>query len=133
MDYFKQRPTRTKRAECAQRHPRTRAGEVEVARITHMAAVHRESVRLLARRDKQGRIRYRMADDYDVFYDLPIRSSRDALTLDEVVDQFVKSDPPAYDAELVPCWESKFHPRLGLRASKRGLIAEGFRVPGEPR
>jgi hypothetical protein len=129
MDYFKHLLTPKERDDDARYLPRLRSGEVEVARITNMAAVLRESIRLLARRNKQGRIRYRMADDYDVFYDLPIRSSRDALTLDEVIDQFVRTDPPAYDAVLVPFWESKFHPRIGFRAYKRGLIAEGYRIP----
>lgn len=98
-----------------------------------MAAVLQESTGLHAKRDKLGRIRYRLVDDYGTVFDLPVRSSREALTIDEIIDQFVKAEPSAYDPSLVPTWESRFYKKIAQRAYERGLIVGGLRIPNEPR
>ncbi|HRO98102.1 MAG TPA: hypothetical protein PLN54_01550 [Flavobacteriales bacterium] len=132
MDYFAKPISRNDRAFHNLHLPHLHKGEVEIARITNMAAVLQESIGLHAKRDKLGRIRYRLADEYHTVFDLPIRSSRDPLTIDEIIDQFVKSEPSAYDPALVPSWESRFYRKIAQRAYDRGLVLERLRMPDEP-
>lgn len=133
MDYFANPISRKDRAFHKHHFPHLRDGEVEIARITNMAAVLQESTGLHAKRDKLGRIRYRLANEYHTVFDLPIRSSRDPLTIDEIIDQFVKSQPSAYDPALVPSWESRFYKKIAQRAYERDLIVVGLRMPDDPR
>lgn len=99
-----------------------RKGEVVIAKMANHNAVLGESLLLVARSTTQGRIRYRLVDEYDTFFELPITSSTEPLTANEVLAMFTRCEPVAYDVELGPYFSSRFYMQLHKRAGKLGLV-----------
>ena len=111
MDYFK--PSLAKRAnERIYSGPSPRKGEVAIAHVVQTRAVLQEESALFAKRTKTGRIRYRLADDYETHFDLPVRTSGEPLTTQEVLDQFIKAEPFPFGDDTGPRFSSLFHKDL---------------------
>ena len=88
-------------------------GEVEIARLTLVNAVHGEVTSLRARpaSDATG-ILLRVADEYDTEFELPCARIEKPLTAEGVISFLRNSDPSPTDTECEIAFQSFFYPDL---------------------
>ena len=105
--------------------PPMRPGQVEVARLVLLDSVHGEVTSLRAQRTPEGRIRYEMVDEYmlheEYDFELPIPESDGPLTAEQVLHQFMRSDPLGISDHCSMGFRSRFYPDLEELAREKGL------------
>ena len=105
--------------------PPMRPGQVEVARLVLLDSVHGEVTSLRAQRTPKGRIRYEMVDEYmlheEYDFELPIPESDGPLTAEQVLHQFMHSDPLGISDHCRMGFRSRFYPDLEELAREKGL------------
>ena len=92
--------------------PDLEVGEVEIARLSLVDSVHGEVTSLRARREEDGSISYRMVDEYETEFELPIQSSLAPLSAEEALAMFADADPSPTDTECEVMFQSAFYPDL---------------------
>ena len=103
------------------RHPQARGGEdlpdlnegeVEIARLTLANSVHGEVTSLRARPGENDSICYRMVDEYETEFGLPMESCKAPLSRSEVLAMFDDAEPSPTDTQCEVLFQSYFYPDL---------------------
>ena len=94
-------------------------GEVEIARLTLANSVHGEVTSLRARPGENDSICYRMVDEYETEFGLPMESCKAPLSRSEVLAMFDDAEPSPTDTECEVLFQSFFYPDLNS-ASEQG-------------
>ena len=103
--------------------PNLDEGEVEIARMRLLDSVHGEVTSLRANRDvDSGRINFRMVDEYETEYALPITAAEVPLTAEQVLLMFRDGDPSATETDCAIEFESYFYPDLDSVAGRLGIL-----------
>lgn len=95
--------------------PDLRKGEVEIARITLVDAVHGEVISLRARRSRAA-IGLSLVDEYETEYALPRKTVRQPLTAEEALQLLAAADPSPLSGTCQLRLDSDFYPDLDALA-----------------
>jgi hypothetical protein len=102
--------------------PDLEEGEVEIARMTLLNAVHGEVTSLRATPNTNGSgIKLRIVDEYETEIDLPENIIKEPLSAEEVILLFRDADPSQTDTDCEIGFQSFFYPNLDAVAEDMEL------------